>query len=84
MADSDFVSVPVEGLINPEYFKRNALALLRPKRPWVKAQAGNPPGADLSHATFYHPESVGTSHLSIVDQQGKYCLINNNDRVWIR
>ena len=35
-----------------------------------KAQAGNPPGADLSQATFYHPESVGTSHLSIVDQQG--------------
>ena len=24
----------------------------------------------LSQATFYHPESVGTSHLSIVDQQG--------------
>ena len=69
MADSDFVSVPVEGLINPEYLKKRA-GLVKTETAMGKAQAGNPPGADLSHATFYHPESVGTSHLSIVDQQG--------------
>ncbi|MCP4953897.1 MAG: gamma-glutamyltransferase [Proteobacteria bacterium] len=69
MADSDFVPVPVAGLINPGYLKRRA-GLVEAKTAMGKAKAGNPPGADLSQATFYHPESVGTSHLSIVDQHG--------------
>ncbi|MBT7671099.1 MAG: gamma-glutamyltransferase family protein, partial [Proteobacteria bacterium] len=69
MADSDFVSVPVAGLINPGYLKKRA-RLIQTETAMDKAQSGNPPGADLSQATFYHPESVGTSHLSIVDQQG--------------
>lgn len=69
MADSDFVSVPVKGLIDPNYLKKRG-RLIQEETIMGKAQAGNPPGADLSQATFYHPESVGTSHLSIVDQQG--------------
>ena len=70
IADSDFVSVPVKGLLNKKYLKNRA-ALLNQKRALETVSPGNP-SFDTVHA-FADDESIelsSTSHISIVDQYG--------------
>jgi gamma-glutamyltranspeptidase/glutathione hydrolase len=70
LADSDFVPVPLAGLLDPSYIAERR-ALIDPDRAQAHVAAGSPPntrqgafGLDRSHATG------GTSHISIVDDAG--------------
>jgi gamma-glutamyltranspeptidase / glutathione hydrolase len=70
LADTDFVAVPLAGLMTPEYLAARA-ALVRPDRSLGHALAGTPPGAPLAElADDASPELPSTSHLSIVDAAG--------------
>jgi gamma-glutamyltranspeptidase/glutathione hydrolase len=70
LADSDFVAVPLAGLISPEYLTARA-ALIRPDRSLGRAPPGSPPGAPLAEfADDASPELASTSHFSIVDADG--------------
>ncbi len=71
VADSDFVPVPAEGLLDPDYLAARA-ALIRTKTSIIPpAPAGSPPGqqpepgpSDTSNGR------PGTSHIAIVDADG--------------
>ena len=71
MADSDFVNVPLAGLINKDYL-RGRSQLLRIDRSIGVPPVGTPPG--LSSSTAFGSDATheggGTSHLSIVDADG--------------
>jgi gamma-glutamyltranspeptidase/glutathione hydrolase len=69
VADDRFVKVPVAGLIDAGYLGARA-RLIRTDASMGKAQAGNPPGADLDLADAHPGHEAGTSHISIVDAQG--------------
>ncbi len=74
VADGDFVNVPIEGLLAPDYLQRRA-ALILPDQAIVHAEAGPP-------EEVFNPEYLrevgkdntdevpGTSHISIVDGAG--------------
>ncbi|AFZ20268.1 gamma-glutamyltransferase [Allocoleopsis franciscana] len=70
MADADFVPVPTEELIDPEYLQRRA-QLINPKRAMSEAKPGQ-----LSSQKVHNwgqddsREYPSTSHLSIVDRFG--------------
>jgi gamma-glutamyltranspeptidase / glutathione hydrolase len=69
MADSDFVTVPIEGLLDPAYLAARA-ATIDPTR--VVAQhvpAGEPRGAPR-RAPDRSLEQPGTSQLTIIDRNG--------------
>lgn len=67
VADSDFVSVPVNGLLDKHYLaERNQLI---GARSMGLAKAGTPPQA-LARGQDATPELPSTSHISIVDQSG--------------
>jgi gamma-glutamyltranspeptidase/glutathione hydrolase len=69
VADPAFVSVPVKGLIDPDYLKGRA-ALISPDRSIGKARAGEPP---FQKTFLFAPSEgveYGTSHISIVDRNG--------------
>lgn len=68
VADDRFVSVPVAGLLDPDYLKARA-ALIAPDGVMAKVEAGMPPGApkrgaDASVSRF------GTTHFTVVDARG--------------
>ena len=70
IADSDFVSVPVKGLLNKKYLK-NRSTLLNRKKALKNVSPGNP-SFHTAHS-FADDESIelpSTSHISIVDQYG--------------
>ncbi len=70
MADSDFVPVPVRGLVDPVYLRIRA-QLLRLDRSMGTALPGNPPWHDpLLRAPDASREAPGTSHFVIVDAEG--------------
>ena len=70
MADSDFVPMPTEGLLDPEYLESRAM-LLNPGERLEEVDAGAP---EWSHAMNYAPdmsiEFPSTSHVTIVDGEG--------------
>jgi len=68
IADSDFVSVPVEGLLAPDYLAKRS-ALINPKEDINKAEAGIPEGA-VALRDGNTIERPSTTHLSIVDTDG--------------
>jgi gamma-glutamyltranspeptidase/glutathione hydrolase len=67
-ADTDFVSVPVQGLINKDYLHQRA-KLIDPNKDMGKAVAGIPDGATVM-ADDNAYELPCTSHVSIVDADG--------------
>jgi gamma-glutamyltranspeptidase / glutathione hydrolase len=71
MADSDFVPVPVRGLIDRGYLTARARLIDRERALQGRALPGDPPGA---HARDWSddraPELAGTSHISVVDAEG--------------
>ena len=69
LADSDFVSVPLPGLVDPEYLAGRS-ALIAADARLAEAQPGTPPGADRSLADGDEPEEHGTSHFAVVDGSG--------------
>ena len=69
MADSDYVDVPVTGLLDSEYLKNRASSIDLDAASLAKA--GQPPGAPpLSSASSVNPGRPGTSHFVIRDAQG--------------
>ena len=72
LGDPDFVAPPAgdwKSLIAPEYLKQRA-ALIGP-RSMKTAQAGVPGGAKLAQAAMPEQPEYGTSHISIVDGDGR-------------
>ena len=70
IADSDFVSVPVKGLLDKKYLK-NRSKLLNRKKALKTVSPGNPSFHTAN--SFADDESIelpSTSHISIVDQYG--------------
>lgn len=70
LADSDFVPVPLPGLLDPAYLAERR-ALIDPDRAQAEISAGTPP--DLRQGAFgldRSQERGGTSHISVVDDEG--------------
>ncbi len=69
VGDSDFVTVPVDGLLHPTYLARRS-ALIDPARALSTVAPGVPPGAPTARADGDEPPENGTTHFSIVDGDG--------------
>ena len=69
VGDDRFVSVPVAGLIDPEYNQTRSLLIAREKS-MGKAEAGLPAGIKTAMADGDTLEFPSTSHISIVDKEG--------------
>ena len=69
LADSDFVSVPVAGLIDRAYLAERS-ALISPEKTMAEALPGVPRGAQSALADGDEPEERGTSHIAAVDNTG--------------
>ena len=70
LADSDFVEVPVAGLLDTGYLAERA-ALIRLDKSMGKAGAGAPPGSKRRAYAAIEPEhGKSTSHLAVVDARG--------------
>ncbi|MEL6878441.1 MAG: gamma-glutamyltransferase, partial [Pseudomonadota bacterium] len=69
IGDSDFVSVPVAGLVDPDYIASRS-ALINPTSAITDLKAGTPPGASLARADGDEPRENGTTHFSITDGEG--------------
>jgi gamma-glutamyltranspeptidase / glutathione hydrolase len=68
LGDSDFVSVPVAGLLDPAYLAERS-ALIDPDKARTDYPAGNPPGSAPRTAAI-SGEVGGTTHFSAVDREG--------------
>lgn len=68
-ADSDFVAVPVAGLIDPAYLATRS-ALIDPAKTLANPQPGTPQGARTALADGDEPEEQGTSHFAATDASG--------------
>ncbi|KPF92721.1 gamma-glutamyltranspeptidase [Novosphingobium sp. AAP83] len=68
-ADSDFVAVPVKGLVDPAYLAARS-ALISPSATMPTALPGTPPGATLAFAQPTRQEEHGTTHFVTVDRWG--------------
>lgn len=69
LADPDYVSVPVKGLLEPAYLARRS-ALIDPSARLAQVEAGVPAGASTALADGDEPEERGTSHLAVIDGEG--------------
>ena len=68
LADSDFVDVPVVGLLDPAYVAERS-AMIDPDKARTDYPAGNPAGIGPRTAAI-SGEVAGTTHFSAVDAQG--------------
>lgn len=68
VADSDFVDIPVAGLLARNYLRQRAAMI--GERSMGIAKPGTPPGATQALAEDRSPEFPSTSHISIVDRYG--------------
>lgn len=69
LADPAFVAIP-SGLLDPDYLAQRS-ALIHPETAQETVEPGTPPGADKrAFGIDATRESVGTSHISVVDGDG--------------
>lgn len=68
VADPDFVTVNVAGLVDPAYLKQRAQLIT--DRSMGVAKAGTPPGTQVRAAEDMSPHKIATSHISVVDSFG--------------
>ena len=68
VADTDFVPVPVKGLVDPAYLASRA-ALIG-DRSMGSAKPGTPPGIQVAYAPDRSPLRISTSQVVAVDDQG--------------
>jgi gamma-glutamyltranspeptidase / glutathione hydrolase len=68
LGDSDFVAVPVSGLLDSGYIAERS-NLIDPDKSRTDYPAGNPPGAEARTAAV-SSEVAGTTHFSVVDRDG--------------
>jgi gamma-glutamyltranspeptidase/glutathione hydrolase len=69
LADADFVSVPVAGLVDRTYLAGRS-ALIDPARTMPVAAAGVPAGAPTAYAPAPAQAENGTSHFVAIDRAG--------------
>jgi len=69
LADADFVSVPVSGLMDPDYLAARG-ALIDPASTLASVRPGTPQGLALVPPDGDEPEESGTSHFVAVDRAG--------------
>ena len=69
LADSDFVAVPVSGLIDPTYLATRG-ALIRTDSTLAEVQAGTPHEVTATPPDGDEPEEHGTSHFVAIDSAG--------------
>jgi gamma-glutamyltranspeptidase/glutathione hydrolase len=70
LADSDFVSVPVAGLVSAEYLAGRS-QLISPDKTLSAATPGTPPGAAVAQADTLTPDIPSTTHFVAVDRSGQ-------------
>ncbi len=71
MADSDFVEVPTEGLLDPTYLANRSGLIKLDSALNTPATHGLLPGSPaVSYAADFDVSRSGTSHISIVDSEG--------------
>ena len=68
VADTDFVPVPVKGLVDPSYLASRA-ALIG-ERSMGTAKPGTPPGIQVAYAADRSPLRISTSQVVAVDDAG--------------
>ncbi len=69
MGDSDFVAVPVDGLLDPAYLAKRAATIDPSRVVEQRVRPGVPAGAP-ARADNRSPGRPGTSHFSIADKDG--------------
>ncbi|WP_339891795.1 gamma-glutamyltransferase [Neptuniibacter pectenicola] len=69
LADSDFVDVPVEGLLNADYIQQRA-TLIQSTQDAGTIAPGQPEGMNSAWRDDQSPELPSTSHFVVVDQWG--------------
>ena len=70
LADSDFVAVPVAGLLGTPYLAARS-QLIAADRTMPAVAAGSPPGAPLARADTLTVDVPSTSHFVAIDRQGE-------------
>jgi gamma-glutamyltranspeptidase/glutathione hydrolase len=70
LGDPEVVKVPIAGLIDRNYLRERS-RLIDETRDMGTAAAGNPPMKRADYAPQRTPQLPGTSHLSIVDDNGQ-------------
>jgi gamma-glutamyltranspeptidase/glutathione hydrolase len=70
LADSDFVTVPVAGLVSRGYLSARS-RLISPDTTMPTVAAGRPPGAPAAQADTLTPDIPSTSHFVAVDSDGQ-------------
>ena len=68
IADPDFVSVPVAGLLDPKYLAQRS-ALIDPQHTLASYEPGQPAGAPAKVKAVFNPDQ-GTSDLAVADADG--------------
>jgi len=68
LADSDFVRVPVTGMIDKAYLRSRSM-LISPDKSLGTYEAGTPPGAEPRTAAL-SGEIAGTTHFVAIDRRG--------------
>lgn len=76
IADPDFTTVPVAGLIDPGYLARRS-ALVAPDRTIVNATVGNPAGAAGLACPPAPGAGAGTSHFVAADRWGSVASLTS-------
>lgn len=74
MGDSDFVTVPTQGLISPEYAAT--------ERAWIPAATARHP-EDLKPGSPFSYESSQTTHLSLMDSKGNAISTTQTINGWL-
>src|SRR5690606_11028149 len=69
LADPDFVSVPVAGLMDPAYLAARG-ALIDPASTLASVVPGTPQGLALTPPDGDEPAENGTSHFVAIDREG--------------
>lgn len=69
LADSDFVSVPIPGLMDPNYLAARG-ALIDPDRRLATVAPGTPAGIAVIAPDGDEPRDSGTSHFVTIDRAG--------------
>jgi len=70
LGDASFVDVPIAGLLDPAYLAERS-KLIDVSRDMGQAQAGTPPEKHADYAPQRTPQLPGTSHLTVVDDDGE-------------
>ena len=70
LGDASFVDVPIAGLLDADYLAQRS-KLIDVSRDMGKAEAGSPPEKHAEYAPQRTPQLPGTSHLSVVDDNGE-------------